>query len=180
MVIRITILFTVLFLFISCKVKNLYGKDIILEKVKLKDINKIRFDGYYYHKSTYNSKPNIYSLVFSKDGSLIQTDGFEFTSFNNYNTLLLSKEFINIFKDNKSRWLRKYNIKNDTIITQVKEGGYTYEEHVKTNVYKIYSQEKLKNIKYYGLSEYDENQVYFFRKFDSIHKIKEKIKILIK
>ena len=55
MVIRITILFTVLFLFISCKVKNLYGKDIILEKVKLKDINKIRFDGYYYHKSTYNS-----------------------------------------------------------------------------------------------------------------------------
>ena len=37
-----------LFLLISCKMKNLYQRDIRMKKNKIENLNKIRFDGYYF------------------------------------------------------------------------------------------------------------------------------------
>ncbi len=182
MVVRLYSIFVMLLLiFTSCKIKNLYKKDIRMEKNSIENLNKIRFDGYYYnHFYNIYKKKLISSMFFLNNNTIIHAGGFEFISFDSHNKFLLSEEFIKRLKTSKVGSLKKYIIKGDTIITQFVHGGGTYEKHISTGIYIIYNKVKIKNIKSYGLDVYNRDTDYIFKEFKDIHKVTEKITSLKK
>ncbi|CAA0210615.1 Probable lipoprotein precursor [Tenacibaculum maritimum] len=177
MVIRITIIFTVLLLLISCKMKNLYQRDIRMKKNKVENLNKIRFDGYYYRfeEDRYNQgKMKITSVFFMKEGLRVNSFYTSFENFKEFEKFLLSDDF-NLMLRNNKYLIKPFLIEGDKIISQSVIGGGNFAKHVSTTVTQIESLEKIKDVKGYGLDIYIENEEYIFKKFKKIYKVKEKI-----
>ncbi len=176
MVIRITIIFTVLFLLISCKMKNLYQRDIRMEKNKIENLNKIRFDGYYYNLRKDHNNPKktyITSIFFLRNGMESGISTY-FESFKQFEKFLLSDDF-NVMLMNNKYLIQPFLIEDDKIISQSIIGGNTFEKHMSTTIIQIESLEKLRRKKHYGLDIYSKNQEYLFKEFKDIYKVKEKI-----